>query len=80
VPRRPSAFRTYPISSRPRENGSWGPEIGQTKRAKHPGRSVASGWRRCVPEWDEIVAGVLEDPELRFDGKAGDLLTMDFAA
>jgi hypothetical protein len=29
---------------------------------------------------DEMVAGVLEDPESRVDGKAGDQLTMDFAA
>jgi hypothetical protein len=28
----------------------------------------------------EIVAGNFEDPELRFDGTTGDLMTMDFAA
>ena len=28
---------------------------------------------------DEIVTGVFEDPELRVDGEAGDLMTMDFA-
>ena len=32
------------------------------------------------PRMDEIVAGYFEDPKLRVDGKAGDLMTMDFAA
>lgn len=31
------------------------------------------------PRMGEIVAGYFEDPELRFDERTEDLMTMDFA-
>lgn len=43
-------------------------------------RHVCQRLATLRPRMDEIVAGNFEDPELRFDGTIGDLMTMGFAA